>query len=548
MIIVFVKLLLYQDIKQRVHSKIMKKILAIVFILLFPLSCFGLSVIPSEDEDKPGMDTEAGSGRHLGTPDSNICIVDTLADTGAGSYNAGRGAYEGDFRYCIITVESPKVVIFEVSGRISLLSTLYWSGNIGQTADTHGSYVTIAGQTAPSPGITISRNKIQIGRGSHDILIQHIKFRLGGDDLASHCTTAECSEEYDGMTISSTDHATENDLVREVIIDHCSFSYSIDEGVSAGADNMTIQNSIFSWPLYNSYHDKDQTHAKALYITTYADGFISGVPTAVGKGGNNQLIIDNIFAHFESRPRTSGAIMAYVNNLFYDYKWAIQTEADQGGKPDTWISIIGNYIYDGAQASSRIHFNEDDSDDNRYYVSDGDPDPANWMCSGLVTNPWSSGCINDDDILWPAHKLNAAPWLPSISIRDAVDVEAFVLTNAGARPADRDTIDDYIITEITGTSPSASVAFAPVDLVDETNSDCTSADTPYWCCSGNGTGTCDTSPVGWDDRTGERALTIPSNPHTVQASGYTALEEWLHGYSDAVEDLAGSPIDGVTIN
>ncbi|MBW2741255.1 MAG: hypothetical protein JRE64_20975, partial [Deltaproteobacteria bacterium] len=127
----------------------MKKnfVLLTVFVLvLFANNSYSLTVIPNSPWQQGfGIDTPAGSGRHLSTPKTTVYKVTNLNDSGPGSL---RDALENQ--------NSPKVIIFEVSGNIELKSGITIGGFTGNYAKTKGSYITIAGQTAPSPGITIS--------------------------------------------------------------------------------------------------------------------------------------------------------------------------------------------------------------------------------------------------------------------------------------------------------------------------------------------------------------------------------------------------------
>jgi hypothetical protein len=85
----------------------------------------------------------------------------------------------------------------------------------------------------------------------------------------------------------------------------------------------------------------------------------------------------------------------------------------------------------------------------------------------------------------------------------SASVEAFVLANAGARPADRDAVDTRIVQEVR----SRTGRFVKTQ----------------------------TDVGGWPTlAVNARALTLPQNPHAVTASGYTNLEIWLHGHASAI--------------
>jgi len=114
------------------------------------------------------METPAGSGRHLRPLRTDVVRVTNLDDSGPGSL---RDALENQ--------PGPKVIVFEVSGNIRLQRGIDIGGSHGKDGEAKGSYITIAGQTAPSPGITLMHCGIEINANCHDILMQHIRIRPG---------------------------------------------------------------------------------------------------------------------------------------------------------------------------------------------------------------------------------------------------------------------------------------------------------------------------------------------------------------------------------
>jgi pectate lyase len=505
------------------------RILLCIVIILTATPALGLTIIPGEDEDLYGMDTEAGSGRHLGTPDSDVCVVDDLADTNTGSYNAGDDRYEGTFRYCIEDVSGPKVIVFEVSGYITPTSLLKLGRNSGGSLDDSlCDYTTIAGQTAPSPGITIKGARFVIDRGCDNVLIQHLRFRSGD-------TPVGAQESWDAFAID--DHTP---YPTNIVIDHCSFSWAIDEIADSDGNYVTWINNIISEPLDCNEHDEN-CHGVGLLIR----GGVSDKSQYVA-------IVKNLFSHADHRvPSLYGGKAIIVNNYIYDWEKGIQVTDYQEGP--MFVSIIANYIewtdaaqtekfmdlWIGHKAASRVFIGEDN------YLNDAiETDP--WNSANIKQcNTWSS-CTDVPGVNRAASKEDAA-WPSGYAVEyTAAEAKTYVLANVGARPADRDVVDTRVVAQATAVSRTS----AWIDSVTRNNSDCVGSQDPLACCTGSGTGTCvQVAEGGWPTLTeNTRALTIPSNPHTVQASGYTALEEWLHGHSDAVEDLAGPPIDGVTIN
>ena len=151
-----------------------------------------------------------------------------------------------------IQAKGPRIVVFEVGGVIDL--------NKGQL-DVREPFLTIAGQTAPSPGITIIKGGFWIN--THDILIQHIRVRPGdaGEPKRSGWSP-------DGLTTSGGD-------AYNVLVDHCSFTWAVDENLSASGErtegpdstshNITFSNNIIAECLSNSSHEKGP-HSKGTLI------------------------------------------------------------------------------------------------------------------------------------------------------------------------------------------------------------------------------------------------------------------------------------------
>jgi hypothetical protein len=117
----------------------------------------------------------------------------------------------GSLKACI-DASGPRTCIFEVSGIIRLTEDL----------KIRNGRLTIAGQTAPSPGIMIRGAAINIH--ASDILIQHMRIRAG-DDLVGPAPVNRDSFKIEG---SSTEP------VKNIVVDHCSFGWAVDELASAG--------------------------------------------------------------------------------------------------------------------------------------------------------------------------------------------------------------------------------------------------------------------------------------------------------------------------
>ncbi len=412
-----------------------------------------------------GMETPAGSGRHLAIPNTTVYRVTNLNDSGTGS-----------LRYGLEEVNCPKVIIFEVSGNITLLSNIKIGGWVGNDGETKGSYITIAGQTAPSPGITIKDYGIKIERTSHDILIQHIRIRPGDISLYEG---VEKEAIADCFTLVPSNAESDN-----IVIDHCSCSWAGDMNIQTQMSGITIQNCIISEALHNPLHPKGP-HSRGLLVFAQRS-----------EQGQNVCVTGNLFAHNMARnPSVNAGAKAVVsNNLIYNVN--VQIKCDDAGKWKAFITVEKNVIkgvnrYPTAKTlilESRLYFGPDN------------------LLNGENFGPdiWSNMHM-PFGIVPEVCRASVPPiTVPGLTLRPADEVEEWVLSNAGARPLDRDPVDLRVVNDVRNSTGEIIVSQDDVG--------------------------------GWpylEENT--RTLTIPTNPHEIQPSGYTKLEEWLHGYLAEVE-------------
>ncbi len=212
-----------------------------------------------------GMETPAGRG-------GTVYKVTNLNASGTGSLKA------------CIDGTTPRICVFEVSGIIRLTSDLTIRNN----------FITIAGQTAPSPGINIHGAGLRIQ--ASDVLIQHLRVRVG--DAAN----GPDPENRDALKIEGTTAKP----VRNVVVDHCSFSWAIDETVSVWGphDNITFSNNMFAEALNQSLHPNGN----------HGFGVILGPHP-----GSSITMVGNLFAHqVERNPLSRAAELVFVNNVVYD--------------------------------------------------------------------------------------------------------------------------------------------------------------------------------------------------------------------------------------
>lgn len=115
-----------------------------------------------------------------------------------------------------IETKGPRTTLFKISGTVFLKSVLV----------VREPFLTIAGQTAPGDGICIARYTTRVT--AHNVIIRHVRFRLGDEARAGLGT----------LDVSST---------HDVILDHCSISWSMDENCTfhgPGVRNVTVQWSL----------------------------------------------------------------------------------------------------------------------------------------------------------------------------------------------------------------------------------------------------------------------------------------------------------------
>jgi hypothetical protein len=315
----------------------------------------------------------------------------------------------GSFREAV-EATGPRVIVFEAGGVIDLNKS---SVNIREP------FVTIAGQTAPSPGITFIKGGIRIL--THDVFIQHIRVRPGdaGEPKRS-------GWEPDGISTSGGE-------CYNIVVDHCSVTWAVDENLSAsgarteGPDKtshkVTFSNCIIAEGLDDSSHAKGK-HSKGSLIHDFC---------------REISIIGNLYAHNSQRnpyfkAHTTGAV---INNLIYnprssaikmDYpesEWKEAAIKPENGR----ISVVGNVLHHGVNTRDNVALIGRKGDvyvhDNLSFYMDGSPAP---LMSGDIE-------ILSEKPFWPE---NIRP-IPASEVVD------YVTTNAGARPKDRDKTDKRII-------------------------------------------------------------------------------------------------------
>lgn len=421
-----------------------------------------------------GTDTPGGRG-------GSVCQVTNLNDSGAGSLRA------------CVEASGPRTVIFRTGGTINLQSRL----------EVRNPFLTIAGQTAPGDGITLrmapgsSTDKGTMQIETHDVVIRYVRFRPGdnghGDDS------------HDAVQIYKAG-------VYNVVADHTSFSWAIDENVNTydESHDITVSNSIISEALSNSTHPQGE-HSK---------GMLSG-----GVNAHNVSIHHNLFAsNVDRNPQVSGVSVADIrNNVVYNYGdgsgSGVTLISSSKGHPD--INWVGNYYKPGPDSDpSRAEFATYNGDTGATHEWYGDAN-MRWTASGNQPARVASGAVGR----------RSTPFAtPPVTTTSAAQAYTDVLAGAGASLV-RDAVDKRLVAEVqngTGSIKDSASGLYPT----------LNAGTPPTDSDGDG------MPNAFETSHG----TDPSSPDAngdVDGDGYTNIEDWFNGLV-AAGGTGGDPGTGGT--
>ncbi len=323
-----------------------------------------------------------------------------------------------------IEIQGPRTIVFEVAGAIDL-------GR--EDIEIKEPFLTIAGQTAPSPGVTLIRGGVNIR--THDIVIRHIRVRVGDAEQPKF------SWETDAMGTVGAAY--------DVIVDHCSLEWALDENLSASgkrfvgktpdewrsnvSHRITFSNNIIAEGLANATHPKGEHSKGSLIHDNVAD----------------ILIVGNLYAHnYERSPLFKGGVRGMViNNLIYDpgqravHYNLIAEEWGEYERQTGSLVLIGNVLRAGPSTVKDIAlFEIGGSGDIELYAQDniavdkiGNPLP---MIGRYTTAPVK------------IIEVKSPPALPEgVKVLSAAQVQDTVIDDAGARPWDRDHDDARIVAD-----------------------------------------------------------------------------------------------------
>jgi pectate lyase len=340
-----------------------------------------------------------------------IVKVTTLAASGPGSFVEA------------VQKAHPRIVVFEVGGVIDLAEN---------TVKITEPNLTIAGQTAPAPGITLIRGGIDIA--THDVVIRHIRVRPGDGGRARLS-----GRDYDAISTLGGAY--------NVIVDHCTLTWATDENLSASgprftgdtpeewrkgtSHRITFSNNIIAEGLANSVHVKGE-HSKGSLIHDNVSDI---------------LIINNLYAHDQERsPLFKGGVRgAIINNLIYNpgqraIHYNLIAE-EWGDKPYQTgeMTVIGNVLRGGQSTPTGLPL----------ITVGGSGDLAIYERDNIAVDRWGAPLpLRGSYTTAPIKVLKlATPLLFGITPRSAREVQDYVTRNAGAFNWQRDPEDARVIAD-----------------------------------------------------------------------------------------------------
>ncbi|EZP70052.1 Pectate lyase [Novosphingobium resinovorum] len=331
-----------------------------------------------------------------------IIRVTTLAKDGPGSLKAA------------VEAKGKRIIVFEVGGVIDLQRTIL---NIDEP------FLTIAGQTAPSPGITIVRGGIDLK--GHDVKISHIRVMTGVDGQAK-------LSGWEADAFSTV-------AAHNVIVEHCSFFWAIDENMSTSGPRFNGK-TVKEWRAATS-HDvlfRENLAAEGLADASHPKGEHSK-GTLIHDNATGITLYRNVYAHnMERSPLVKGgAQVLMVNNMIFDpghravhynlmnLEWAGHDYVT--GE----ITAVGNVMRAGNSTAPGLPF----------LTLGGDGDLAWYSKDNINVDRWGNPApmfgrygVTKAKLI---EKDSPMASLGSLDVMPAKDLETSLLASVGARPWDR---------------------------------------------------------------------------------------------------------------
>lgn len=380
----------------------------VLCLTLFPGACSPQSKTAGGKSPVIAFPGAEGFGKYTtGGRGGKVMIVSNLDDRGPGSFREAAEAKE------------KRIIVFAVSGTIHLESRLLIRGD-----------VTIAGQTAPGDGICLADYPVSLG--GDNMIVRYLRFRMGDKNQRGGMV--------DG---NGGDDAFGGGRRKNIIIDHCSMSWSTDEVFSVYAgDSTSLQWNLIAEPLNYSYHfetgDKD-----------YERHGYGGI-----WGGRHSSFHHNLIAHCNSRtPRFDGIRNSpeencdFVNNVIYNWGHN-NVYAGEGGN----YNIVGNYYKYGPETKANVRFRIANPWNKPPHIAYGKYYVAENFVEGsesVTADNWKGVNVEKGGEADKEALKLAAPYpVTAIEKQTAREAYASVLASAGCSLPARDTMDERIVMQV----------------------------------------------------------------------------------------------------
>jgi hypothetical protein len=349
---------------------------------------------PSQPPPSGGAVVGYGAGTVGGAGGRQLAVT-TLADSGPGSLRAA------------LEASGKRVVVFRVAGTIRLRSTI----------SVTDPYLTVAGETAPAPGITVRDGGLLV-RAS-EVILRHLRLRPGDQ--------VDSPDDVDALTINGA-----NGGVANVVVDHVTMLWGPDIGglaVLGDVRNLTVQHSIMGEGLYLSAHSEgtaaEEGHSHAANVTQLDGGLAAPQRLTFWR---------NLFTTANTRiPRFQGAACVdVVNNVIYN--WGRDAAH---GNPRS-LNLVNNWFRAGPETESHLFWAVQTSDVSPRAFSDA------VYLAGNVADGFSGRRDDEPGVYAGSPRCGGL----SAPAADAAAAYAAVLDGVGAIAPVRDAVDRRVIDNV----------------------------------------------------------------------------------------------------
>lgn len=461
----------------------------------------GVKAFPTA-EGFGAVDTVGGRG-------GVVIQVINLNDSGAGSFRAcaeGTGA-----RTCV----------FRVSGMINLASPIYI-----QEAN---SFLTIAGQTAPSPGVTIGPWAISIQNGAHDVIIRHLRHRQAfGEWVGNPSAPPNQQDDCGAFTIYGPNKVFGDPgypgswHTHHIILDHVSVGYTCDDSMQMSGH---VTDSTIQWALLADPYEQAKGDPYGA-----SKGFIFGTNTPAVAPLASGTVHHSAFLQSNTRNPGGGpqGIMDWRYNLIYNWSactGGMRIGGTDGNVPGPLVSnhnFVGNRylagpdtqpVFDGSgcwlgelrtEGNAKVYVQ-----DNETPFCGGASCPANTFALG-----WGNGTTQSYPAAAATFQVGSPFSAPAVTATSRSTLESVLAANVGATVPLRDALDTRVISEMsarTGNVGRQGAAFPTLS----------SGGTPPTDTDADG------MPDAWETAHGLNP-NLASDRNLVATNGYTNLENYLN--------------------